>query len=83
MPMLYKDEEKGLMLFLQKNRCKGCEICIYICPRNILEKSEERNIAGHNPPSLISDGKCTFCHMCEYCCPDFSIYVTEINEGED
>ena len=50
--------------------CKGCEICVKVCPVNVLEMSTELNQAGFRYPLLL-DG-CTGCEMCAIICPDFS-----------
>ena len=81
MPILFKDEEKGKMLCLQYDRCKGCELCINICPKNVLEKSTTLNRNVQYPPTMKADAQCTLCRMCEYVCPDFSIYVVAIQEA--
>ena len=72
------DEPKGKMLCLQKNQCKGCELCIEVCPRGVLETSEEVNVNSFNIPSFKEELHCNFCRTCEYICPDFSIYVAKI-----
>ena len=80
MPILYKDEQKNKMLFLQIRRCKGCDLCINICPNKALEKSTELNKNVQYPPKAVDGGKCTYCKLCEYVCPDFSIYVADPKE---
>ena len=74
-PVLYEDKEKGKRLCLVFERCKGCEICIEVCPRKILEKSDKLNSKVQYPPKLKDGGECSFCRECELICPDFSIYV--------
>ena len=69
--------EKTRRLFLQKERCCGCEFCIEVCPRDVLIKSEELNHKLTYPPMAKDDAKCTFCQLCEYACPSYSIYVLE------
>ena len=81
MPILYKNESKGQMLCLQFNQCKGCELCIEVCPNNVLEKSKEKNKNSQYPPAIKNDVECILCKSCELICPDFSIYVTSIPEA--
>ena len=46
---------------LQFERCKGCGLCIEVCPRKILAEGEELNSKTQYPPVLVKDGVCTFC----------------------
>lgn len=80
MPVLYKSTEKDKVLILQRNRCKGCDLCINVCPNKALEQSKELNKSVQYPPAAVNDGKCTFCRLCEYTCPDFAIYVAPLSE---
>ncbi|MHA1285044.1 MAG: 4Fe-4S dicluster domain-containing protein [Promethearchaeota archaeon] len=77
MPKLIENKEKGFTLFLNKNRCGGCEICTIVCPTGILEKSDELNMRVAYIPR-VKEGKekyCTGCRRCELNCPDWCIYV--------
>ena len=78
MPVLYKNEEKGKALFLQRDRCKTCNLCINICPRKVLISDTKLNKRAGYPPAVDESKECTFCQMCELVCPDFSIYVIDL-----
>ncbi|MHA1377609.1 MAG: 4Fe-4S dicluster domain-containing protein [Candidatus Helarchaeota archaeon] len=80
MPVLYKDEDKGKILFLQRDRCKTCNLCINICPNKALISDSELNKRAGYPPAANPESEkgCTFCQMCELVCPDFAIYVTKL-----
>lgn len=48
--------------------CKGCEICVQLCPTKTLEMK--------NLKASVKDlSKCTGCMQCELRCPDFAIEV--------
>ena len=51
--------------------CKGCDLCVQVCPVDVLEMSTELNRLGFRFPILL-DG-CTGCEMCALICPDFCI----------
>ena len=54
-------------------RCKGCELCIPVCPPVVLEMSSERNELGVHYPELLPG--CTGCSACARVCPDFCFDV--------
>lgn len=53
--------------------CKGCALCIDVCPPRVLEMSIAVNAEGHRYP-LLAPG-CTGCELCARICPDFVIDV--------
>lgn len=48
--------------------CKGCEICVAFCPKNVLEME-----GGKVKVARAED--CIKCMLCELRCPDFAITV--------
>jgi 2-oxoglutarate ferredoxin oxidoreductase subunit delta len=52
--------------------CKGCEICVQICPRQVLRLSDRLKAEA------VHLEQCTGCLSCEIYCPDFAIDVTEV-----
>ncbi len=50
--------------------CKGCDICIKMCPERCLRLNAQL-VAELAEPDL-----CTGCRMCEWLCPDFAIKIT-------
>lgn len=53
------------------NRCKGCEICVVLCPTQALHMVKFK--------AAVEDiEKCTACMNCELRCPDFAILVERI-----
>ncbi len=60
------------------DRCKGCEICVSVCPKKILKLStSEVNAKGYHPASIIDMDSCIGCASCATMCPDcvISIYA--------
>ncbi|MHA1803916.1 MAG: 4Fe-4S dicluster domain-containing protein [Promethearchaeota archaeon] len=79
MPKLIENKEKHFVLFLNKNRCGGCESCVTLCPTGILEMSDELNMRVSFIPK-VKEGKekyCTACRRCEFGCPDWAIYILD------
>jgi 2-oxoglutarate ferredoxin oxidoreductase subunit delta len=59
---------------IDKERCKGCYLCIANCPKGLIKISGRINIKGIKPVEF-SGGKCTGCGMCAIICPDCGIKV--------
>jgi len=55
--------------------CKGCGICVEMCPRKVFEWSKELSEKGVHYPVPINAEKCVKCKLCELLCPDFAIAV--------
>lgn len=53
--------------------CKGCELCIPVCPPKVLTMSTAVNGIGFRYPEL-HDG-CTGCELCAEICPDYCFEV--------
>ena len=73
MPVIFSD--KGKSLYVARDQCKGCELCVEVCPVDVLELSGELNSRGVLSPALKGEGKCTLCTLCENMCPDLAIYI--------
>lgn len=56
------------------NWCKGCGLCVALCPMKVLEQNEDGRVIVAHPE------KCTACRWCELHCPDFAIFVTEVEK---
>lgn len=62
-------------IYIDGEICKGCELCLYYCPRGVFEMSEEINKKGYNIAAAKYPERCTRCKICELSCPDLAIYV--------
>ncbi|MHC1772445.1 MAG: 4Fe-4S binding protein [Flexilinea sp.] len=60
------------------DKCKGCELCVSVCPKKILVLSTtEVNAKGYHPASITDMDSCIGCANCATMCPDcvISIYA--------
>ncbi|MFA0816084.1 MAG: ferredoxin family protein [Anaerofustis sp.] len=66
---------KGIVRFDEDN-CKGCELCIEVCPQKVISISKDRiNAKGYHPAYAAEPGSCTGCGNCAVMCPDSIITV--------
>ncbi len=60
----------------QAEKCKGCGLCVDVCPRKIIVLSnKEVNSRGYHPAECIDQEQCIGCAFCARMCPDVVITV--------
>ncbi|MFQ5490401.1 MAG: indolepyruvate ferredoxin oxidoreductase subunit alpha [Phycisphaerae bacterium] len=62
-------KKKKFRWAINRDWCKGCGICIKICPVENLSIEEQM---------VVDAGTCIGCKACELFCPDFAIEVEEV-----
>jgi 2-oxoglutarate ferredoxin oxidoreductase subunit delta len=61
---------------IDTERCKGCELCTTVCPKDLIHMAETFNKKGYRPAMLVdSSTECTGCAICAVICPDAAITV--------
>ena len=65
---------------IDEKRCKGCAICVAVCPKECLAIQENYNPAGYFYPAMKPETQCTGCGACVKLCPDFAVTVYELLE---
>jgi len=60
---------------IDKERCKGCQLCLVTCPKEIIRLSEGFNEKGYHYIACDDSGECTACTLCGRICPDMAIEV--------
>ena len=63
---------------INENLCKGCGLCIQVCPKKIINlKKDQLNAKGYNPAFITEADmeKCIACAFCGMMCPDSAITV--------
>ncbi len=63
---------------VNRDKCKGCGVCVEACPKNVLALSEDVNAKGYFPAKQARPDDCVFCAICATMCPDVAITIREI-----
>jgi len=61
-------EFEGRRIVIHPRLCKGCEICVRLCPKAVLVLRDFKASVANLP-------ECSECMVCELRCPDFAIEV--------
>ena len=58
------------------DRCKGCSLCVSVCPKKIVALDDEVfNARGFHPARVTDQQACIACAFCAIMCPDCIIKV--------
>jgi len=70
-------------IIIDTERCKGCGLCVTVCPKNSIIISNRSNKAGYFPAQALNCD-CTGCAMCAIICPEaiIEVYREGDTEGE-
>lgn len=55
---------------IETDRCKGCSLCVAVCPTESLRLGEGLNRLGYHPAEYLPGTGCTGCGVCFYACPE-------------
>ena len=69
-------------IVIDAERCKGCTLCVTVCPHNVITLSEKSNSKGYFPAQATNPG-CTGCANCAVVCPDCAIEVYRDGPASD
>jgi 2-oxoglutarate ferredoxin oxidoreductase subunit delta len=61
-------------VIIDTEKCKGCELCIEVCPEETLALANVINQKGYRYAESVND-QCTGCVNCAIICPDACITV--------
>jgi len=60
---------------IDRELCKGCELCISFCPKSAISLSDKLNASGYLPAIFNGNSDCTGCAICAVVCPEVAIEV--------
>jgi 2-oxoglutarate ferredoxin oxidoreductase subunit delta len=63
-------------IVINEFRCKGCELCTTVCPKNLINMAKDFTQHGYHSAALDDPNRqCTGCMLCSTICPDVAITV--------
>lgn len=62
--------------------CKGCGLCVDICPTGTLQLEDNHESKFGVSIRVDAPDYCIGCKMCEMRCPDFAIFANYDEQGE-
>ena len=65
---------------IESDSCKGCGLCIDVCPKKVLAISQEVNSKGYFPIYQANPEDCVHCTTCCIMCPDAAISIVEAGD---
>jgi len=72
---------KGAIV-IDREHCKGCELCITACPTDVIRMEKTVNSKGYHFAYMENPDACTGCANCAVVCPDgvITVYRKKIEE---
>ena len=67
----------------EEDRCKGCELCVAACPKQLITMGEHLNSQGFHPAVILDEEPCISCAFCARMCPDTVITVRREEKKND
>jgi 2-oxoglutarate ferredoxin oxidoreductase subunit delta len=71
---LVTNAAKKFVVEVNSGWCKGCSLCVGICPKQVYELSSQLKAF------VAKKDECIGCHQCDNICPDLAITVKEASE---
>jgi 2-oxoglutarate ferredoxin oxidoreductase subunit delta len=72
-----KAKDKDIVIIIDRNLCKGCNICVEVCTPGTLELVDAPDKWEGSVVQVKDVELCNFCRLCEIQCPDFAIRVVK------
>ena len=65
------------VVMVDEELCKGCGLCVSVCPRHIIGFARTINSRGFHPAVVLKPNACTGCVHCALMCPDACITIAK------
>ncbi len=67
--------KKKYKVVIKGESCKGCDLCVEFCNKDVLKLSDSLNKLGYNYAESVNDDACVGCMICTDVCPEVIIEV--------
>ena len=67
-------------IIVDKDKCKGCDLCVVACPTDVIRLAGDVNIKGYHYAYMENPDACTGCANCAIVCPDGVITVYRVKK---
>lgn len=70
-------KNKKVIITIDKDRCKGCMLCIKVCARKVIKAAGKVNKKGQQYVYVAQPEECIGCGLCFMMCPDLAIEINK------
>ena len=67
-------------IIIDREACKGCCLCIHVCPKKSIRISKSLNEKGYYPAEPEEQSDCTGCEFCMIVCPEMAVEVYDVED---
>ena len=64
-------------IIVNEDKCRGCGLCVEMCPKSVLRIASRFNKDGLNPVEQFDPDNCIGCATCALMCPHVAIDLVE------
>ncbi len=76
-PAIVSRIKSRVTIIVDEEICKGCRLCVAVCPRQAMQLADHTNSRGFHPAFLANPDDCTGCAQCALMCPDVAIRIVK------
>ena len=71
---------KRACIVIDREACKGCYLCIHVCPKKSIAEAKKLNEKGYYPAEPVPESECSGCESCMIVCPEMAVEVYDVED---